>query len=164
MSGTPSAPSDLTWLTVPGPVRPTKEPDRPLDPDRGDRARAGDGRGRGPPGPDRGGGAAGPADGDGERRSGLLPGQLGGGADGGGTALAAGGNPQLAPWWNNVVHAAERCADEGAARRLTNCGVVARAAATPRGPPLDVTAARQLPLGRYVAVHLARQSLYSDIT
>jgi hypothetical protein len=42
-------------------------------------------------------------------------------------ALAIALNPLLAGWWDDVVHCAERCADEGAARQLSDRGVVARA-------------------------------------
>ena len=42
-------------------------------------------------------------------------------------AVAIALNPLLAPWWSDVVHAAERCADEGAARRLGDRRLVARA-------------------------------------
>lgn len=42
-------------------------------------------------------------------------------------ALAIAVNPLLAPWWHDLVYCAERCADEGAARRLADRRVVARA-------------------------------------
>jgi hypothetical protein len=42
-------------------------------------------------------------------------------------AFAIALNPLLAPWWRDLVYCAERCADEGAARRLTDRRIVARA-------------------------------------
>jgi peptidase M48-like protein len=42
-------------------------------------------------------------------------------------ALAIALNPLLAPWWRDLVYCAERCADEGAAHRLTDRRIVARA-------------------------------------
>jgi hypothetical protein len=42
-------------------------------------------------------------------------------------AVAVALNPLLAPWWRDLVYCAERCADEGAARRVADRRVVARA-------------------------------------
>ena len=42
-------------------------------------------------------------------------------------ALAIALNPLLAPWWHDLVYCAERCADEGAARRVADRRLVARA-------------------------------------
>jgi hypothetical protein len=42
-------------------------------------------------------------------------------------ALAIALNPLLAPWWGDLVYCAERCADEGAAHRLADRRLVARA-------------------------------------